>query len=315
MKLDHLIAEYAILKRSMGQRFVTQSQILSRFSRQAGNPDIKEINANTIQEFLTGSGPLTAYWHGKLSVLRGFYRFAVARGHVESAPLPSVTPKVPEPTLPHIYSVRELRCLLAATKHVESSRSPLQATVFRTLLLTLYGAALRIGEALSLTLADVDVDEALITIRDSKFYKSRLVPTGPRLTETLATYARERRRLGCPDGDQSPFFANRYGDRWRGRWYPEKLFRRVRSSAGVHRRDGAQQPPRLHDLRHTAAVHRVVAWYRQGEDVQLLLPYLATYLGHVDVTSTQRYLSMTAELLTEANHRFERYAGLEVYDE
>ena len=68
------------------------------------------------------------------------------------------------------------------------------------------------------------------------------------------------------------------------------------------------RPPRLHDLRHTAAVHRVVAWYRAGQDVQRLLPQLATYLGHLDIRSTQRYLQMTPELLQAASQRFADYA-------
>ena len=79
-------------------------------------------------------------------------------------------------------------------------------------------------------------------------------------------------------------------------------------SAGVVRHDGARYQPRLHDLRHAAAVHRLVSWYRAGADVQKLLPQLATYLGHVHIAATQRYLTMTPELLSEASRRFERYA-------
>jgi integrase len=88
----------------------------------------------------------------------------------------------------------------------------------------------------------------------------------------------------------------------------EVAFRRVRDSAGVLRHDGARYQPRLHDLRHTAAVHRLIAWYRSGADVQRLLPQLATYLGHVHIAGTQRYLTLTPELLREAGLRFERYA-------
>ena len=85
-------------------------------------------------------------------------------------------------------------------------------------------------------------------------------------------------------------------------------FQDVRRAAGILCPTGEPRPPRLHDLRHTAAVHRVVAWYRTGQDVQLLLPQLATYLGHVDVRSTQRYLQMTPDLLQAANQRFAQYA-------
>jgi integrase/recombinase XerD len=88
----------------------------------------------------------------------------------------------------------------------------------------------------------------------------------------------------------------------------QSAFRRLRSYAGVEREGGPRRQPRLHDLRHTAAVHRLVAWYRNGADLQQLLPKLATYLGHVNLSATQRYLTMTPDLLREASLRFERYA-------
>jgi site-specific recombinase XerD len=86
----------------------------------------------------------------------------------------------------------------------------------------------------------------------------------------------------------------------------------VRSHLGLRREDGAYFQPRLHDLRHTFAVHRLVAWYRQGADVQLLLPKLSTYLGHIGLAETQHYLTMTPDLLREAGRRFESYAAVEV---
>jgi len=86
------------------------------------------------------------------------------------------------------------------------------------------------------------------------------------------------------------------------------LFQRVRSAAGIQRDKGSSYPPRLQYLRHTAAVHRLVAWYRDGADVQHLLPQLAIYLGHKDLRSTQRYLTMTPEQLEEASLRFQHYA-------
>ena len=85
----------------------------------------------------------------------------------------------------------------------------------------------------------------------------------------------------------------------------ERAFVRLRAIAGIAREDGARYQPRLHDLRHSMAVHRLVAWYREGADVQRLLPQLATYLGHVDIAATQRHLTMTPELLREASRRFQ----------
>ena len=90
----------------------------------------------------------------------------------------------------------------------------------------------------------------------------------------------------------------------------ELAFKRIRYEAGVKRTDGFYYQPRLHDFRHTFAVRRLVTWYREGKNVQRLLPHLATYLGHVSIRETSRYLTMTKELLDEASHRFELYATL-----
>jgi integrase/recombinase XerD len=196
-----------------------------------------------------------------------------------------------------------------ATEILDTPQAPLRALAYRTLLLLLYGTGMRLNEALSLTLNDVDLSNRLLTVRNAKFFKMRWVPTGPKLASALADYARQRvRMLPMPAGRDSAFFATaRSGTRWH--WVvAEELFRRLRKQAGVCREGVARNQPRLHDLRHTAAQHRLIAWYRSGKDVQLLLPQLATYLGHVDLSSTQYYIAMTPELLHEANLRFGRYA-------
>ena len=221
--------------------------------------------------------------------------------------MPVLPPRFPPSLTPYIYSSDELARLLAATDTLQSPRCPLRAPTFRTLLLLLYGTGLRIGEGLTLTIHDVDTEQRLLTVRNTKFFKTRLVPTGPQLTRALTTHVARRRHLPLPAGDASAFFATRTGH---GLCYDDanRQFGRVRRHAGICREDGARYQPRLHDLRHTAAVHRLLAWYRAGADVQRLLPHLATYLGHVDLGSTQRYLTLTPELLHEASQRFEQYA-------
>jgi integrase/recombinase XerD len=168
----------------------------------------------------------------------------------------------------------------------------------------LYGAGLRISEALALTAADVDLAARILIIRESKFYKTRLVPIGDDLCLVLIRYATTHRR----DRGDSPFFLSRRGDAVT-RQNAESTFRRLRVRAGIMRNDdNPRHQPRLHDLRHTMAVHRLVSWYRNGADVQRLLPQLSTYLGHVHIAGTQRYLTLTPELLREASARFEHYA-------
>jgi integrase/recombinase XerD len=305
MNLSAIASQYIAYKQAMGMRFHTEARTLRSFCRAVGDIAISDIVADRVDAYIAGSGPVTRFWHRKYEVLRGFYRFAVARGYATSSPLPTIIPKSP-PFVPYIFSHEELQRLLDASVICESARSKLQPYTCRMLILLLYGAALRISEALSLTLADVDLLASILTIRESKFYKTRLVPISPALTRTLGNYMAQRAKEHSTEPGGS-LFPTRTGTPLL-RHTAENIFSRLRVRAGVLRHDGGRFQPRLHDLRHTAVVHRLVCWYRQGADVQRLLPQLATYLGHVHIAATQHYLTLTPDLLREASQRFEQYA-------
>lgn len=306
-----VIDAYLALRRSLGVRLEREGRYLHQFAREMGNASLSEISREAIARFLHGRNAPTASWKIKRSSLAGLYRYAISRGIVTVSRLPDHPPKFSAPQTPYVYSPVEVQRLLDATAVLEHPASHLQAMTYRTLLLVLYGTGLRVGEAIALRLCDIDLIESLITVRNTKFYKTRVVPIGPRLSEQLAAYLDRRRRLALPAEESSALLCTRTGN---GLYYGGVIttFQRIRSAAGIITPSGELRPPRLHDLRHTAAVHRVVDWYRAGRDVQRLLPALATYLGHVDIRSTQRYLQMTPELLHEANQRFARYAGPEV---
>jgi integrase/recombinase XerD len=305
MKLAALTSQYVDYKQAMGMRFHTEARTLRSFCRTMGDTAVADIVADRVHAYIAGSGPVTRFWHRKYEVLRGFYRFAIARGYAVSSPLPKIIPKPPE-FIPYIFSHEELQRLLDASACCESPRSKLKPYTCRMLILLLYGAGLRISEALSLTLADVDLPAGILTIRESKFYKTRLVPMSPALNSALETYMAQRAQDHSTESN-GVLFLTRIATPLE-RHTAENIFRRLRVQAGVLRHDGGRHQPRLHDLRHAAAVHRLVSWYRQGADVQRLLPQLATYLGHVHIAATQRYLTLTPELLHEASERFEQYA-------
>jgi len=314
MKLAQLIAQYVTFRKSLGQDFESDGRRLSTFSRFVGeSAEIDSVKLSQVAAFLAGRGPITRYWHLKHGTLRGFFKYAVTRGYLFTSPLPATVPKPPARFVPHIYSREELRRLLDGTASYQKhkTRIVMEPHTFRAILLLLYGAALRVSEALSLNLADVDLEEAVIVIRDTKFYKTRLVPLGNDLNAVMTKYVKQRKRDGHLQSNNAPFFVTRLGAR-----IPSRLlrhaFQRLRIHSGVHRQDNPQCQPRLHDLRHAAAVHRLTAWYREGKDVQRLLPLLSTYLGHVDIASTQLYLTMTPELLHEASQRFAQYVFGEV---
>lgn len=307
MNLSMAISLYLSHMRSLGHRFGSEDRLLKAFCMAVGDLPLDGIEPGAVLAFFNRTGSVTEYWVKKYYVLSGFYRFAVMRGLVAISPLPRQIPTRTEPAFePYIYSEAEIKNLLEASSAACAGKCHIEAYVLRALLVLLYGAALRLGEGLSLTMADVNLDKEILRVRETKFFKSRLVPLGRDLTRALTAYVTKRNDQHPPT-DDAPFFLFRDGQALTIHTV-ESAFRRLRNFAGIRREGGPRHQPRLHDLRHSGVVHRVVAWYRSGADVQDLLPKLATYLGHVDLKGTQRYLTMTPELLREASLRFERYA-------
>jgi integrase len=302
MKLRRAVDQYIQLKQSLGFRFRSQSYILRAFSRAMGTVNVGQIKPAAARAYLDGHGPLTETWGQKWSALRGFYGYAITRGMVRCSPLPLQAPKVVSTFTPYIYSEQDLRNLLdAITAERTSSLSP---QTMRTFLLLLYGAGLRLSEALNLEDSHVDLKERVLQVQRSKFFKSRLVPIGPKLAQVLGDYIQHRPPIR---GAHRRFLRTKTGCRLEASTVG-KAFRVVRQAAGVKRTDGSSDQPRLHDLRHSRATHCLLAWYREGADVQALLPQLSAYLGHAEIVDTQRYLTITPELRQRASERFARYA-------
>ncbi len=205
--------------------------------------------------------------------------------------------------LPRVLSEAEITGLLRLAATV---RHPIRATTLRTLLLVLYCTGLRPGEAVRLLLADVDLTQRAFTVRDSKG-KTRIVPFGDDLAEVLTAYVQQRARV-APSASAGPLLV-----RPDGTAVPvgvaSTAIRRLFQRAGLKPPKG-RTGPRPYDLRHTFAVHRLTAWYRDGVEIPTRLAWLSTYMGHDDLLGTEAYLTATPELLTVAAERFERrYRG------
>lgn len=309
MKLAEAVESYLTLRRSLGAVFSAEARILRAFVRTLGDISLDTIDREAVHAFCRGTGPPTRWWERKHYTLRDCFAYLMSRGHMSASPIAELAPRIPRSFEPYIYSREELQRLLDATEILEANHVPLQHATFRTLLLVLYGAGLRPSEGLRLRCCDVDLGQRVLAIWDTKFFKSRFVPIGTVLSDALRTYRLARNELPMPTDARSAFFASHTGATI-SLSRLEKIFVRLRKHAGVQRPPGARWQPRLHDLRHTFAVHRLVAWYREGADVQACLPLLSTYLGHVNVSGTQAYLTMTPELLAEASKRFERYVAV-----
>lgn len=309
MKLFAALAAYVKLKQSLGAVFAADRRILRSLGHHLGDLPVDALTPDACRVFCLGPGAVTRFAERKHQTLRGFFTYLTARGHLAVSPLREPGPSAARTFQPYIYTHAELRLLLDATAILATPRWPLRAPTFRTLLLTLYGAGLRAGEALRLRDGDVDLDAKVLAIWDTKFFKSRLVPIGTDLVAALTTFRAQRAGPAHATDDAVAFFPSRTGAALTLASL-ERTFVRLRVHAGILRPASDRWQPRLHDLRHSFAVHRLIAWYRAGADVQAGLPLLATYLGHRNVTGTQTYLTMTPALLAAASQRFAAYAAL-----
>jgi integrase len=208
---------------------------------------------------------------------------------------------------PHIYTRQEVGQIMAAARRLGPPGS-LRPIVASTLIGLLYATGLRIGEALNLTLGDLDLKRRVIEVREGKFRKSRYVTCSGSTAKALARYLRERRHAGFATASSAPLFLNIIGTK-HGHPGFVTLFLEILRRIGLRGPKG-QRGPRIHDLRHTFAVHRLLAWYRQGANLAAKLPLLSTYLGHSTITGTEVYLHATAQLLESAGQRFRAHFAI-----
>jgi len=287
---------------------LTQLRALDRFTAQRGLPS-GTIDVTLARVWLADCAlraPNTR--RARYYLLRRFCRFLATRRHGTFVPGESLRPRRRPPKPPHIYSREEVRALLAGALTLRDWTNghpcPIRSTTMHTIILLLVTSGLRISEALHLTLADVDLVDGVLSIHQSKFRKSRLVPVSTGTLEVLRRY-HDLRVVVAPADPAGAFFVS-----GRGTGYAtstvQAMFHDLTAQAGLRPPDG--RGPRLHDLRATFAVTRLLLWYRDGEDVMARLPLLSTYLGHACISDTEVYLRITTALLQEANSRFHAFA-------
>ena len=296
------IQNFINLRRLSGTDYQSQAQLLGYFDRflveqHLSEPYItREITERYI-ESLSHLAPRTRY-----------NRFCVVKQLCEYLSRSDTLGYIPEPFRvipskgahqPYIYNNSELQALLAAASKLPPENS-LRPHTYRTLLGLLYSTGIRIGEALALNLEHFHSEEQMLYIKEGKFRKARWVPISASTCQALEQYVRKRLQMR-PRSLDSPLFLNQ---RSRRLHYcaVNQTFRHLLRQCGIHH--SKHTGPRIHHLRHTFAVHRLLAWYRDGKDVNARLPWLATYMGHVDIHSTQVYLQATPELIAQANRRF-----------
>jgi integrase/recombinase XerD len=313
--LHQAAANYLELRRGMGFKLQRDEARLRQFVSFMAERGTTRITTQLALQFATRDSHLSPCTKSmRLSMVRAFARYLAAHDPTTEVPPVGLLPDAARPAIPYLYSETEIvRLLQAAKNHPASMQFPdplwrryrgwLWYCFFGLLAVT----GMRLSEVRNLRDEDINAKESVLTIRQAKFGKSRLVPLHRTMLQALATYIRHRNR----------FFARRYPDITPQRLFPTRhgtalgslsvyvRFRRISHQIGL-RGPNDRRGPRLHDFRHRFAIETLLRWYRAGEKVDRLLPVLSTYLGHTRVTGTYWYLRCTPELMAAAGDRLDR---------
>lgn len=298
-------------KRALGRKYRSEEcelRLLVRFLEERGVTALDQVTSALLEDFLA-SRPRTKSrsFNHLLGVVGCLLAWAVGQQLLDVSPLRTRRRRVTTERIPFVFNTAQARQLLgAATALADNPRAPHRGETYYSIFALCYGLGLRAGEACGLRLGDVDLDRAVLVVRGGKFGKSRLVPFGPRIGDVLAAQVRRRRGAAPAFDAHAPLFSFN-GHTCVRPGTATATFHRLIDTLDLPTRDGVS-PPRLHDLRHSFAVGRLLRWYREGVDPSTRLHELSTFLGHVDPVSTAVYLKMTPELLEEANRRFEAFA-------
>ena len=304
------IASYLRLKEALGCQYSVERAILYALDRFL-NDTHADLTADTFQAWDATLARLTSgVRRNWLRVVRNLCLYHRRTCPTAFVPDPASFPTAHTPVPPHIFTEAEIVRLVRAVEQLRpTATSPIRRTVFRLALVLLYTTGLRRGELLRLTVGDYHADEHLLLVRESKFHKSRLLPLSVDGRHAVEASLRARRHHSVPCTADSPLIWNRA--RSGGRSYTGvglgAGFRTLCEHAKIHTTTGGW--PRVHDLRHTFAVHALLRWYRAGVDPEAKLPFLAAYMGHVSPISTAYYLPFVPALATVASARFLAAAG------
>lgn len=300
------IAAYVALKKALGRRFAAETAILADLDRFLAGRSC-DLSAEGFAAWCLTLGRLTpTVRRNWMRIARNLSLYRRRRHPRCFVPDPTGFPAPHAPVRPYIFTEDEIvRLLRAAAALSPMSNSPLYAQGMRLAVVLLYTAGLRRGELVRLTLSDYDPIARTLLVRTSKCHKSRVIALSEDAARELERFLSARRHLSRAFDAPLLVTWRRSGVRAYSDGGLGMALRRLFRSAGV--RTAEHRTPRVHDLRHTYAVHALLRWYRQGFDVQAKLPTLATAMGHVSIASTAYYLAMLAPIAEAASQRFARH--------
>jgi integrase len=302
--LRRYLDEYLTVRRALGFKLTDVGRLLANFVAFADKAGARTVTADLAVAWATLPSNGKPIWLAhRLSMVRGFARYLTTIDPATEIPSADLLPHSHyRPPAPYLYSDEDIAALMAAARTLAPA---LRSATFEALIGLLAATGLRLGEAMRLDKNDFDWPNGLLVVRSSKFGRSREILCHTSTVEALRTYSARRDQL-CPHPASGSFFISTRG--WRLTYhnvYP--TFHRLLREVGLERQP--QRRPRVHDLRHRFAVNTLLRWYRDGDDVQLRMPLLSTYLGHVNPANTYWYLSAAPELMALAARRLESAEG------
>jgi integrase len=302
--MEALVEDYLARRRSLGFALRIEAGQLRSFARFVDAADHRgPLTVDLITRWATQPGRRARRFPGRrLDTIRPFARDRAGVDPANEVPPPGLLGPTRRRAVRHIYTDTQLVALVAEA-HKLGPPGGLRPLTYATLFGLLAACGLRVSEALRLTRPDVDLERLVLTVRMTKFRKSRLVPLHPTTVDALRVYAQHRNRI-VPRPTAATFFVTAAGTALPYSTV-RAVFKHLRGTLGW---DRADPRPRIHDLRHTFACRRLGAWYAAGVDPAVQLAALATYLGHAHITDTYWYLTGSPELLALAALRFEHFA-------
>jgi integrase/recombinase XerD len=304
--LSDLIIKHLQLRRSLGYVLRTDELTLDQFDAYVAKnfPGTQVVTRPMITGYLQTLEDRTLVTRRhQLATLRQFCRFLFQLDPNTYIPESSLLPTARSQFLPHLYTLEEVRNLMRLALRLPPADS-LRPHTYATLIGLLWATGLRGGEAVRLNLEDVDLEKGILHIRQTKNFQSRLVPLADSTRWALQGYCHRRALLGMDQSPSAPFFVNRRQRRC-AHCTVDSTFRLLTRELGLRSVYGHE--PRLHGLRHTWATRCLARFYETGQDPNVELPAVATYLGHVNIACTTIYLHPTTDLLARAGDRFQRY--------
>ncbi|MFP5226198.1 MAG: tyrosine-type recombinase/integrase, partial [Acidobacteriota bacterium] len=295
-------------KRALGYRYDTEARVLKRFDQFCLDRGCVERRLDkTLVDAWNQKHPHEAHatWKGRMHVVRQLAIYMMQRLDMPSYVTPSGAVPAGPRYAPHIFSQAELAAFFQQVDACAyCPEVPYRHWVMPIIFRLLYGCGLRVSEALHLRIEDVALGRSLLTIRDAKFHKDRLVPMTDALRDRFERYLQRVHQLSNPR--EYVFWLAAGWPVRRGNVY--KNFRRFLWQAGISH-GGFGKGPRVHDFRHTFAVHCLKRWVGDGKDLAAYLPLLKTYLGHYSFEDTAYYLRLTADLYPDIVARVEHAFG------